>query len=198
MPQSYEDLLAVLPEPVRERVAVGELLVFPGQKPEKPVLRDAVTGALVKGTGLTPKHNDMALVSQKGAYKRRKGYREDFEIAVPADDNPKVVGSVGWIIAQLHKAIEGVMETIKVTCEECGHKQTVDAYRKVDSFAAIKLLELAHGRARETQDINVNVKELHKVLEERTPKNEIRVHAIDPDEAKRRREVIQGEFRELD
>lgn len=195
--QSYDEVLAVLPEEVRDRVLAGELHAYPGKNPLKPVLRDAITGVLVKGTGLSPRAVDVGRISQETAYKRTKTYRQALEEAVPASSDPKVRRSVGWIIERLEVAMVGEMVTKKSICSDCGHVDVVDMYRKPDTYAAIKLLELVHGRARETQDINVNMTELHKILEERTPTREITVRTMDPAEVQRRKDTIEGEFKEL-
>lgn len=197
MAQSRDDLLAALPDETRDRVLAGELLVFEGKDRAKPVLRDAATGVLVKGTGLTVRAVDVGKISQETAYRRTKSYRQALEESVPASSDPKKRLSVGWIIEKLEQAMVGGMVTIKALCPECEHKFTVDAYRKPDTYAAIKLLELVHGRARETQDLNINMTELHKILEERTPSREISIRVIDPAEAQHRREVIEGEYHEV-
>ena len=195
--QTNDEVLAVLQPEVRDRVLAGELHAYPGKDRNKPVIRDAVIGALVKGTGISPRAVDIDRVSQETAYKRTKTYRQALEEAIPASSDPNVRRSVGWIIARLEEAMVGGMVQVPADCPECGTHFKVDAYRKPDTYAAIKVLELVHGRARETQDINLNMNELHKMLEERTPRREIVVRTMDPAEAQHRREVIEGDFKDV-
>ena len=198
--QTFEDLLAVLDPETRARVQAGELDVSPGKSPARPVLVDSVTKQLVKGTGHRPggDHGNLGKMSQEYGYKRRKGYREALETLIPADEDPSVKGSLGWLLNKLFEGVEGGPVFISAVCPECDHKFKVEGWKRIDTYAIIKAVELVHGRAKETQDINLNAKHLHELLDERVTKKEITVHTLTPEEAARRKNVVEGEYKELD
>ena len=204
--QTQADLLDVLPEEVRARVLAGELRAEPGKDRNKPVLIDAATGRLAKGTGHRPggQHGALGEMSKKYAYKRRKGFREALETIISSEEDPTKPMTLGWLINRLIEDAGGGPVNVSATCPECDTKFKVEAYRKGDPMVLFKVAELLVGRARETQDLNISAKHVYAMLDERVAVTELRVHAIDPEEVAARRLALQaapmldGDYREVD
>ena len=182
-----KELLQYLPSYLIARVELGELEVLPGQRVDKPVVREAATGKLVKGSGRYPRANDPAQLGRLTAYKHSKSYREAVENLFPIDGDESKPGSMAWLAKNIREAAEGSPQTL--TCGECG-ATSLHAFKK-DGLLLFKLLELLAGKARETQDLNVRSESLVAVLNTREPITDITVHAIDPRAAQERRVVIE-------
>ena len=182
-----EDLIQYVPDYLIARVNSGELEVLPGQRDNKPVIREVATGRLVPGSGRYPRANDPAQVGRLTGYKHSKNYREGFELLFPLDGDESKSGSLAWIAKQIREAAEGSPQ--RVNCPHCGEGGLV-AFKK-DGTLLFKLLELLVGKARETQDLNVRSESLVAILNQGVPVTEITVHAIDPMQSKVRREIIE-------
>ena len=178
------ELLELLPEDLKAQVLEGELVVYEGQKPEKPVVLN-LKGQLVKGSGRWPNANDPAAVGKSSGYKRSKDYHEAMRLLIPIDGDADRRGSFAWLVEQGFAAAEGSPQKIK--CPECGYGG-IHVYKK-DSNAIIKLIEMVHGRATETKDINLTSNEWIQTLSERFSVTELTVHDV-TDEEVRRREVL--------
>lgn len=233
--QSYDELLAVLPAETRARVEAGELTVHQGQNPSKPVLRDAVTRALVKGTGRAPGAGDPIVASKAAAvvsFKRTASYQEAMDLLMSVDAPATVKGSFAWLYEKAMWAAEGAPQQVKMPCPHwypvdaqgqatcqtyedtgryrCKHNhdyppcQDADHAQRVmvlkpDGTLIFKLLELKHGRAKETVEVTGRIDVFAEVMEARdTP---FLVYDITPEqEAAQSRavdEVLEGDFREL-
>jgi hypothetical protein len=188
-----------------ERYAAGQLEVLPGQRPEAPVVRDAETKSIVKGSGKYPGAKDAAEASRETAHTRTKTHRKVIEKLVSLDDeDPDAVISVRELLEALKTAVSGGTETLK--CHECGE---MGVYRrKIDAPTAFKLLENVGGRAAQTvfQGIEENTLEQLMLQREVAP----RLFSLTPGEAEdRKRRAMEdglvekewfeeGEFEELD
>ena len=179
------ELLEVIPEDLRKRVEEGELQIFEGQKPEKPVLID-MAGRLVKGSGRYPNANDPVKIGKQYGYKNSKDYNEAIKKLIPLDGPPEQKGSFAWLVNQGFEAAEGSPQRIK--CPSCGHNDLF-AFKK-DSNAIIKLIELVHGKARESQDINVQSSQLIGILETRIPLDQLAVHSLTDEEIEERKAIV--------
>lgn len=191
--QEERELASVLPDELREQVESGELKVFPGQDPNKPVLRSSETGLIVKGSGITPKHVDMGQVSRDFAYKRRKNYRSALEEIVSAEGEGR--GSFKWFVDKAMEAAEG--SPTPVDCPKCNHHFVANV--KKDGNVIVKMIEMLHGKAPITQDINIHDEAMLEILRSRT--NRVEYYAITDEEKEQRKQalgLIDGEFTEAD
>ena len=177
------DDLANLSADLRARVMSGELTVHPGQNPLKPVLRDAVTGQLVKGSGRAPKAGDPAVASAAAAavsYQKKKTYQEAMDLLMDVDAPASVKGSYAWLYEKAMWAAEGAPQQVKVICPhteygEDGEKsycQNPDHADRVvvqrpDGQLIFKLLELKHGRAKETVEVGGTINHMVEIMEAR-------------------------------
>ena len=189
-----EVLVALLPDPLKEKVEAGEYSVYRGQKPEKPVVIDT-NGRLVKGSGRWPGANDAAAIGRRYGYKDSGDYQTAMKILVPIDGGEDERGSFAWLVNQGFDAAEGSPQKIK--CPDCGYNGLF-AFKK-DSNAIIKLIEMVHGKAKESQDINIKNEQLIGILQSRVSINDLSVHDITDEEiAERERFMIEGEFTRSD
>jgi hypothetical protein len=234
--QTYDELLAALTADAREKVLAGVLTVHQGQSRSKPVLRDAATRALAKGTGRAPKAHPPELASQAAvavSYKRTKSYQEAMDLLMSVDAGPDVKGSYAWLYDKAMWAAQGAPQEVK---EVCPHWYPVDeegepmcardsagnlscrkhdhsippcqdplhtarvVVQRPDGVLIFKLLELKHGRAKETVEVTGQVDHFVTIMEAReTP---FLVYDVSPDEEAARTAavaaVIDGDFREVD
>lgn len=164
-------IIALIPARYRHRVqavedleldAAGDLLVYRGERPEKPVILDAETKRYVKGSGRRHGANDIGAISRATAIKRSASYREAFEktIAPLRADNPEAAFSLERLIEVAFSAAEGFPQEV-----DCGHPEahTRAAERKhvvafkPDMNIVFRMIELLVGKAKETIDANINI-----------------------------------------
>ncbi len=211
----YDDALALVklvPAPLRERVRTagghtvnpdGELEVLVGQHRGKPVVRSAATKRLVKGSGRYPRANDAAATSKETAFKRTRSYREAMEqvIAPLRAENPKAAHSLDELVDLAIEAAEGSPQLIQCPHEDCRKKHAV-AFKK-EGQTAFKLIELMAGKAKETIEANVNVKEEKLEFLMSVRDVPVGVFAVSEEEAAERRKqllddgVIDADWLEL-
>lgn len=204
--------LALMDPALRARVESGELTAHPGQKPERPVLRDAMTGALVKGTGRAPKAGDPLVASKAAsamAYKHSKSYQEAMDLLMSVDAGPDVKGSYAWLYDKAMWAAQGAPQEVKTicphwvegdmdSCQNPQHAQRVITL-KPDGQLIFKLLELKHGRAKETVEVTGSINHMVEIMESR----EVPFLVYDVTEAEEAERtaavdaVIEGSFREV-
>lgn len=182
-----DELISLIPVELRAKVETGELEVLPGQNPAKPVIREVLTGRLVKGSGRYPKANDAAAVSKATAYKRSSSYRQGLELMIPLEGDETKVGSFPWLLKQAIEEAQGY--DYEVRCPDCD--TPVHVYKKRNAMFLFKFVEMLAGKARETQDLNIKSESLVAVLNAREPVREVIVHSIDPEIARQRREAIE-------
>lgn len=182
-----EDLIQYVPEYLIARVHAGELELLPGQREDKPVIREVATGRLVPGSGRYPRANDPAALGRATAYKHSNNYRQAFELLFPLEGGEDKPGSMAWVAKMCREAAEGSPQS--VNCPSCGERSVV-AFKK-DGVLLFKILELLVGKARETQDLNVKSESLIAVLNAREDIKDIIIHAIDPRTAQERRAIIE-------
>lgn len=184
-PERVEELLAYLPKALKNKVIAGELQVFEGQNPEKPVILDTA-GKLVKGSGRYPKANDPAEIGKQYGYKNSRNYNDAIKMLIPIDGPAEQKGSFAWLVNQGFEAAEGSPQIIN--CPECGHSG-IKVFKK-DSNAIIKLIELVHGRAKESQEINVKSEQLIGILDTRIPFDQLSVHSLTVEEIEERKRIV--------
>lgn len=193
-------LVEVLGDEDRVKVESGELTIwFPGKEGAYPVLRWAKdnsqgkqAGALAPGTGHAEGAGQIGEIQARYAYRKSNAYREVLEMAIPAELDPEIRGSLGWIMEQAMNAVEGGQIYVDATCpqEDCGHKFKVKAWKKPDAMALKILIEQVLGAAVKTENVNVEQRVLIEALNERFDVTTIETYAL-PDEIieRRRREI---------
>jgi len=200
-PEEKAALLDKLNDEHRELVEAGVYKVAPGQ--DYPLLRWARgnrKGQFVEGGGRPVNSNDIAQISRDTAYQRTNEYRRVLEKLVPASTDETKRGTFGWLVKQGMNAAEGGDVTKDFHCKECGAENTVVVWKRPDSNAIIKIMEMVAGQAPKQQDINLKAEHLYKLIDEREDAASIKVHAVDPHE-RARREALQledGEWRDVD
>lgn len=168
------NLVDLAPFEYREQILAGEIEVLPGQDPLKPVVRWAdgpKKGQILPGSGRYPRANDIAKVSRDTAIKRTKSYQEAMALLMDVEQGPEVRGSFAWWYEQAMEAAEGSPQIVKIACphEDCSdpkHTQAATAFKK-DGNLIFRLLELKHGKAKETVEVNSQTQALIQVLEQR-------------------------------
>lgn len=175
------DLIDLAPPEYREQIIAGEIEVLPGQNPLKPVVRWAdgpQKGQILAGSGRYPRANDIAQVSKETAVKRTKSYQEAMNLLMDADAGPDVKGSFAWWYEQAMDAAQGHPTTVTVICphanpddpdagcKDLSHSQRVIVQKK-DGNLIFRLLELKHGKAKETVEVNAQTHAMIQVLEQR-------------------------------
>ena len=178
MNTEQQQLLEALSPELRVRAERGEVLLFPGKDSLRPVVRDAVTGRIVKGSGRPPAANDIGRISKQTAYKRTRSFSEAFDSFIPAvrTDNPEAIISLEELITTAARVAQG--EEVEVSCPACKHKfyEHIKANAKLLEF----LIERRVGRAKETMEVNIRSEELIQMLNDQSPV--IEVVDITPDE----------------
>lgn len=186
--QETLDLIQDLPEEIQDKVLRGEVIAAPGKLPGRPILRDAKTGALTKGTGHAPGAGEIGALSPRHAYKRTNAYRELLQHIVSADEDPEKWGSFGWLVNQGLKAAEGGDVFVDAQCPGCDLHFKVKAWKRPDSNAITKIMEQIIGRAQETQEINITERKIVELLQDETEAPAYEVIALTPEEQERRRQ----------
>jgi hypothetical protein len=213
--EEVQALTEAVPEEYRARVRsvednlvnpAGEFDVFVGQKADKPVVIDAKTKRLMKGSGRYPKANDPAEVGKVTAFKLTKTYREALEMAVSLGPDGK--RTFEQVLDDFFRACEGSPQTVDCPHPEMhGHKsggpvKHIVAF-KADPNAMFKMIELLAGKARETHEVSGQLEHLHRLLDERHPVQLIGRGQAPGEAAERKRQLIEqgvieeGWFREI-
>lgn len=159
----------------------GDYLIRgPGADPSKPVVVDASTGRIVKGSGRPPNANNPAVVGKVAAAKRTRAYNEALQAFVPVDrdGSPEAIVSLQELMEAAARVATG--KSVAVTCPEC--KTEFGASVGVDSKVLTFLLERLLGRATETKDINIRSEQLVAMLHDFTPSKTREVIALTPEE----------------
>ena len=192
---NHPDLLALVNDEVRARVATGELEVVTGKLAEKPVVRDAISKQVVPGvgSGQYPGASNLGLVSKQTGFKRSRPYREALEALAPYDGDESTAGSLAWWYAKARWAAAGSPQKADCHHEGCGEKHSV--VMKPDGNIIFKFIEMLVGKAPATMDLTVDatLETLHTALQQR--ETTIRVVSADSDESVRRVEAVAARFR---
>jgi len=190
-----DDLLSLVPERLREGVLSGEYFIEDRKKwysPDKPiVIRKSGHHILA---GKYKNSGDIGLIAKQTSYKRTLSYRQMLEDLVPIDGDENKRGSFAWCLKQFFIACEGSPQKIPCPHPDCeeGGSHTVTAFKR-DAAAMFKLIELMAGKAKETQEVNVNSKQLIALLNDPTPISELTVIDLPPAEAMERRKLLESD-----
>lgn len=188
-----ESLLSLVPERFRDGVISGELFVEPEEvwySPDKPVIIRRSGHKIVAGK--YKQSSDIGLISKQTSYKRTLSYRQMLEDLVPIDGDENKRGSFAWCLKQFFIACEGSPQMVPCphpdTCPDGGGKHVV-AFKR-EAAPMFKLIELMAGKAKETQEVNVNSKQLIALLNDPVPLSELTVIDLPPAEAMERRKLL--------
>lgn len=175
----------------------------PGKNDGKPVLRWAsgdLKGKLAPGTGIIPGSKTRGELSKETAWKRTAAYRDIMELVVKADGDAEKWGSFAWVITNLLKGIEGGDVYLNLKCPHCHEDAKHKVWKRPDTQAGIKLVELFVGRATETKDISVTTKQIFELMDETLDTYVIETREVSSEEVDRRRAAVAVEdasYREL-
>ena len=164
----------------------GALEVRPGQNPDKPVVVDAKTKSLVKGSGRFPKANDPATTGKKAAV--RRSFREALEASVSIDpEDTAGVVTFEALMTTFVEAVQGTATMAECRHEGCGERHSVE--NRPNPAMAFKLIEALAGRAPVTVNTNNRHAHLVKMLgeDEDVP---FEVFGFTPDEEAARRQAM--------
>ena len=131
----------------REKIDGGEWLIEPGRDPLAPVLRDAKTKRLVKGSG------QMARANSPDAMNRAQAageYRGKFYELIPPDATPEVRHSFETLFDDLYDAAMGSPQMVECPHEGC-HKRHAFAFKR-DAGVLYKILENLVGPGLKTEE----------------------------------------------
>ena len=189
-----QDLMQYVNPVLVERVLAGELEISDPKtwySPDKAVIRDATTKGLVKGSGKVKGSKSPVEASRESAFKRRRSYHELAERYVNPDDerNPEAIISFKELMDTLINAANGSPQEVECPHPECAEKHHVVAFKK-DGATLFKIYENLKGKAKETQEVNMNSKHLVAILNERTPVTEVSVRVLSDEEIQTRRKTI--------
>ena len=189
-----EDLLELVPERLREGVLSGEYYIEPREvwwNPEKPVVIRKLGHRILAGK--YKQSGDLGLISKQTSYKRTLSYRQMLEDLVPIDGDENKRGSFAWCLKQFFVACEGSPQKVSCPHPDCNDgSHHVTAFKR-DAAAMFKLIELMAGKAKETQEVNVNSKQLIALLNDPTPISELTVIDLPPAEAMERRKLLESD-----
>jgi hypothetical protein len=193
---STEELLQFLSEENFARYEAGEIVVYPGQNPEKPVLRDAKTKVLVKGTGITPNHNDSAEIGRLHGYKQTNEYQAFLEGHMdPAKIDAKDPNSLEWWWKAAQYAASPQPHEVTCPCG-CGHTFMAPV-GKPDGNLIFRMMERVFGKAMQRQEIDIKQTEIMQILNEGVPVDMITIHTRTPEDIENRRKTIEAEFEDV-
>lgn len=168
----------------------GDVNVYPGRNPLKPVLywnTGPRKGKIAKGSGVSV-FRDPSVEKENGrkstGLKNTNAYKE--LLAKYFDDD-----RFHKLIQNLERATEGEEVKKKVTCDHCGESQVVVMYNKPDSNALKLAFEQLMGRAAQTTDINVKTASLYQIIDERVSAPTITVWE-DADDADERKLLVES------
>lgn len=189
-----DEIMSLVPEQFREGVLSGEYTVEPRYRwynPDKPVIVSTDTHRIRSGRYINA--NNPAVIGRASAYKQTSSYRQMLETIVPLDGNKDKRGSFAWLLEQFHQACEGSPQLAPCPhpdiCPQ-GGKPHVIAFKK-EPAPMFKLIELMAGKAKETQEVNVNTKQLLSILNDNVPITEITVIDLPPEQARERKMLME-------
>jgi hypothetical protein len=152
----------------RAWILAGEVDIYPGRNPSKPVLRWTAgntlgkpAGALAKGSGVSPAHVDAAN-GRKSGIKQTSEYVALIQRRLSAEDG----GAFEDVIEATFTAAIGTSKSTKVTCPECEHQfyATLDA--PGDPRAQKLIIETLAGGATKRTETDINMRVLQADLSE--------------------------------
>lgn len=186
-----EDIIDLVPERLKPGVLDGSLIVKTSDmwwSSDKPVIVGAKDNRIRHGRYKTA--NDPAIIGKTTAYKRKRGYKEMQQVYIGAEpgEHELQIISLKEIIDALWEAANGSPQ--RVLCKHCGREDIV-AFKK-DPNALFKLYENVVGKAAETTDINVHQTALVKLLQDRTPLDQLAVIDLPPQEVYERRKLLEA------
>lgn len=208
------ELLDFCPPEYLEQVLAGDIELLPGQKADRPVIRWAQgpkKGQTLPKTGRFPRANDIAAVSKATAHKRTASYQEAMNLLMDVGAGPDKKGSFAWWYEQAMDAAIGHPTTVTMICphanpenpdegcQDLTHNQRVVVQKK-DGNLIFKLLELKHGKAKETKEIDINQRQMIDLME--TRQVVVQVYGMDTQEISDRKAyvegLVEGTFTEVD
>lgn len=180
MPRPNEELVDLLTPELREKVEAGEYRIQgEGQNPAKPVVIDAATGRIVKGSGRPQNANDIAAVSKQTAFKRSKSYNEALEVMAPAyRDTPGAIISLEELIEQAKKLIVPEKRKHKKDCPQCHTEVVFEVDRLPDAKTLIFMIERLAGAAAKTTEVNVHSEEYVRILHDKRVVQQVEIVAL--------------------
>lgn len=189
------DLLSLVPERLRAGVISGEYRIEPKEvwySPNKPVVVRVAGHRILSGKYI--QSGDIGHISRATSYKRTTSYRQMLEELVPMDGDENKRGSFAWCLKEFFLACEGSPQMAPCPhpdiCPQ-GGKPHVIAFKR-EPTPMFKLIELMAGKAKETQEVNVNSRQLIALLNDPTPISELTVIDLPPDQARERKKLLEG------
>lgn len=179
-----------------EWVRDGEVVVYEGRDPEKPVLRwgpnnnlGKRAGMLVPGSGVSPNHADRQN-SLRSSIKRTNEYVALTQRILDPGDG----GGFEEVLVATRDSALGVEKDTKVSCPECGHDFVWSIKFPGDPRAQKILIEAMIPTKKTEIDANVSVTQQQlSVLVEMTPSEMASIFrpGLAEEEIKERREYIE-------
>ena len=185
---------AGLSEELQEWVKQGQVDLYPGREPGKPVVRWAAgnlrgghPGALVPGSGRTPNAVDAAN-GRKGAIKHTEEYKALMRRILSSEDG----GAFESVMQGMIEAATGARKIQKYNCEHCGEENRIETIIPPNPIAGKALIEFMVGRAAQYAEVDVNAKVLLQELSILTAINpkDFMVPGFTPEQIEERKRIV--------
>lgn len=196
LPVAPDDEFPGLDADAQNWVRQGQVDVYPGRDPGKPVIRWAAgntlgkhPGALAPGSGVSPR-TPSAENGKRGAIKQTAEYKALMQRILSADDG----GAFEEVIQGMIHAAKGGTRIVKYDCEECHHENRVEIKDPPNPLAGKALIEFMIGRAPQHTEVDVNAKILMQELSVLTTINpqDFITPAFTPDEINERKRIVEA------
>lgn len=189
----YDEYFNQLTKKHRDLLIDGEINMYEGRG--GPMLRWATEntkkkqpGALVPGTALAvnPNHGNVAQHGAKGNYKRTNAYKELIQYLIPATEDTDIYGSLGWLLNEGFKQVEGGDVYVDAVCPTDGTHFKVKAYKKGSDRALQTLLEQVLDKPAQRNEVDIRGGVFHEYINQPLESDSIEVYTINPEEARER------------
>lgn len=189
----YDEYFNQLSKKHKDWLIAGEINMYEGRT--GPMLRWSTDntkkhhpGALVPGTSLAvnPNHGNVGIHGPKGAYKNTNAYKELIKYLIPATEDTDIYGSLGWLLNEGFKQVEGGDVYVDAVCPTDGTHFKVKAYKKGSDRALQTLLEQVLDKPAQRNEVDVRGGVFHEYINTPLENDSIEVYTISPDEARER------------
>jgi hypothetical protein len=198
LPAVVEDvsMYTGLSEENRELITLGQVVVWPGRDPAKPVLRWATDnvrrgkpGSVVLGSGVSPRHVD-ADNGRKGGFKNSTAWLELLQRRLDADDG----GGFEAVIEGMFTAAVGGIKIEQHECSECGTVDEIEFSTPPDPRAGKILMEFLVPKPTQRTETDVHMTVIQAKLSELIDisAEDIASHELTDEEIETRRRIVEA------
>lgn len=185
-----------LTEENRELIRTDQVVVYPGRDLAKPVLRWAPNnvrggkpGALVLGSGVTPRHVD-ADNGKRGGFKNTTAWLELLQRRLDADDG----GGFEAVVNGMFDAAVGGVKIELHDCSDCGFTNAIEVRTAPDPRAGKILMEFLVPKPTQRSEVDVQMTSIQIKLSEliEIKAEDIAAHQLTDVEIELRKAAVEG------